>query len=127
WCRRKAAGDLPSRVPRLPRWLRQPRHGGGACGRRNTLGSAPRPKKAWVALTSRAARAVDAPDPRSARPDVEEDEAVEHRGLALVHEGERRAPPVRHPVRDGHHPGREERGPAREEPEHDEEAAEELY
>src|SRR5580765_4564267 len=44
-CRRFAA-----RGPRLPRWLRQPRHGGGACWRRNTLGSAPRPKKSWVAL-----------------------------------------------------------------------------
>src|SRR5580765_230011 len=39
-----------ARVPRLPRWLRQPRHGGGACWRRNILGSAPRPKKSWVAL-----------------------------------------------------------------------------
>src|SRR5580765_1898793 len=44
-CRRSAA-----RGPRLPRWLRQPRHGGGACWRRNTLGSVPRPKKSWVAL-----------------------------------------------------------------------------
>src|SRR5881397_1127645 len=39
-----------ARVPRLPRWLRQPRHVSGACWRWNTLGSAPRPKKSWVAL-----------------------------------------------------------------------------
>src|SRR6185369_13047389 len=50
-CRRLAA-----RGPRLLRWLRQPRHGGGACWRRNTLGSAPRPKKSWVALLVQDAR-----------------------------------------------------------------------
>src|SRR5580765_802420 len=45
-----------ARVARFPRWLHQPRHGGGACWRRNTLGSAPRPKKSWVAFLATARR-----------------------------------------------------------------------
>jgi len=53
-----------ARVPRLPRWLRQPRHGGGACWRRNTLGV----RSATQEVLGRAPRARSRePTPRLAR------------------------------------------------------------
>ena len=74
-----------ARGPRLPRWLRQPRHGGGACWRRNTLGSAPRPKKSWVALLGTPtpfrtrSRACSIPEPRGVLdPDDDSSRAVDH-------------------------------------------------
>src|SRR5690349_15990112 len=56
-----------ARGPRLPRWLRQPRHGGGACWRRNTLGSAPQPKKSRVARVALLVPAEPPPRVRGAR------------------------------------------------------------
>src|SRR6185369_17327899 len=52
------------------------RHAGGACWRRNTLGSAPRPKKSWVALLGSSAPLRAQP----ARPPPARDRALrEHR------------------------------------------------
>src|ERR1700752_4220700 len=51
---------------------------------------------------------VDAPNPAAARRNVEEDEAVQHRPLALILNRQERVEAVRHPVGGGHETAAEE-------------------
>src|SRR5688500_12690007 len=64
-------------------------------------------------------RIVDAPPPGTGRREVEEDEAEQHGGFALVLRGPESLWKVRHEIGDGHLAGEQERDGTREEAEDD--------
>jgi len=69
---------------------------------------------------------IDAPDAGAARRDVEEGEAVQHRGLAVVDDRPEAALRVDHEVGHRHLAAGDERGDTGEEPDEDQDSGDEL-